>query len=305
MPVVAVGAAIYAGATIATVGIAAMSTMAVISAVGAIAAGVGVVTGNETLMKVGAVASLAGGIGSFAQGQGWLAGGSAGGEGIAAEGLAGDYTNQMDMASDAASATSESIAAQAPGVVDPGANLVPTDGTVAAAEQPGLINSGGSDAVAAGSGAGGSDAALSSGGVNGSDLMSDQFKGGGAGGFGATSTSSSIFETIGKVGEFMNKNKELSKFGLDFLGGAMDDKKAAEADLLKAKLGEVDATVGLYKARTSGEMLNQEQQRQQMANANSVPDITGLRVKPGQVYNTAPPPTYTAPRVGLINSTGR
>lgn len=313
MPAVALIPAVFAGVQIATVGIAAMSTMAVIGAVGAIAAGVGVVTGNKALTQIGAVAGLVGGVGAFAQGQGWLAGGASGGEGIAAEGLAGDYVNQMDMASDAASATSEAISAAAPGVANPTAGLV-TDPSAAgytnqmdlASDAAGMSGSGSSAVESAASAAGGSGGGgLVNSGVNGSDRMSDQFAGKGAGGFGATSTSSGIFDTLKGVGSFLKDNKEIAALGLNFLGGMTDGKKAAEEDLLKAKLGEVDATVGLYKARTSGEMLNQEQQRQQMANANSVPDMTGLKLKPGSVYNTAPPPVYRAPRPGLINSTGR
>lgn len=72
MPIVAVGAALFAGAEIASVGLAAMSTFEAIAAVGAVTAGVGVVTGNENLTKIGGIAALAGGVGMFASNQGWL-----------------------------------------------------------------------------------------------------------------------------------------------------------------------------------------------------------------------------------------
>jgi len=293
MPVVAVAAAVYAGATIATVGIAAMSTMAVISAVGAIAAGVGVVTGDKTLTALGGVASLVGGIGSFAQSQGWLAGDLAGGE-VASS--AGDFA-RMDRAADvadAASNTSGMIAEAAPGIADPSAGLAGDTAT-------GITDVGAPGGLADGAGAAGG----SSGGTG---LMNSQLSplvaadvGAGAGVASVnagTATSSSIFDSMKGIGEFMTKNKDLASLGMNFVGGMFDDKK-------KAETGQINATTGLYDAKTQSELLQQDILRQQTANANSVPDLTGLRVRQGQVYNTGPAPTHQAPRAGLINSTGR
>lgn len=295
MPVVAVGAALYAGATIATVGIAAMSTMAVISAVGAIASGIGVVTGNKSLAKIGAVASLVGGVGAFAQGQGWLSGDLAGGAdaaGVAADAAAGG--------AEAVSNTSQMIAETAPGVVDPTAGLAGADPSAL-----GYTNSMdvASDAATAASTAG--NTAGAAGGLMNTPLnplpVQDVGSLGGVASVtaGAPATSSSIFDTIGKVGDFMGKNKDLASMGLNFVGGMFDDKKKAETDMLN-----VNADFG--RARTAGELLDQEQKRQQMANANAVPDMTGLKVNPAvKVFNTGAPPVYQAPRPGLINSTGR
>lgn len=310
MPVVAVGAALYAGATIATVGIAAMSTMAVISAVGAIAAGVGVVTGNKALTKIGAVAGLVGGIGAFAQGQGWLAGDLA--KGADAGGLAGAEAAGSDYGAGSAaeaSAINSALAAPAPGVVDPSAGLVgsvdPSAANYTNAMDMASDAAAGSSAAGVAREAGGlmnssgpTGSGLNS--VNGSDLMSDLYKGPGAGGFGAgTSTSNSIFGTLGKVGDFMEKNKKLTSMGLDFVGGMFDDKKAAEGDYIQSG---TDFNI----ARTANANAQTEIMRQQMANANAVPDLTGLKVNPAvKVFNTGAPPVYQAPRAGLINSTGR
>ena len=74
MPVfAAIGTAISAAGTAIAGAFAGMTAFQTISAVGSIFNIVGTLTGNEKLAKVGAVASLAGGIGSFAQGKGWIA----------------------------------------------------------------------------------------------------------------------------------------------------------------------------------------------------------------------------------------
>jgi hypothetical protein len=285
--------AIFAGVQIATVGIAAMSTMAVVSAVGAIAAGIGAVTGNKALMQIGGIASLAGGIGQFAQGQGWLSGDLAAGAdaaSVASEAAAGG--------AEAVSNTSQMIAEAAPGVVDPSAANYTNQMDLA------------SDAATAGAGGSAAEAmagvsANAGGGLINSEALSPlvnqdvgSFGGVASVTAGPTSTSSSIFGTLKDVGSFMKDNKELVSLGMNFLGGMFDDKK-------KAETGQINAATGLYQARTDSERLQQEQLRQQAANANAVPDITGLRVRQGQVYNTGPAPVYQAPKAGLINSTGR
>lgn len=304
MPVLAVGAAIYAGTTIATVGIAAMSTMAVISAVGAIAAGVGVVTGNKALTQIGAVAGLVGGIGSFAQGQGWLSGDLAGGADAAS--VAADAATG---GAEAVSNTGQMIAEAAPGVVDPSAGLVGSMDPSAANYTNAMDMASDAAGAAGGGGSAIADVAASAGGGGGglinaplSPLAAQD-----VGSFGSvtpvtagsTATSGSIFDTIKGVGDFLGKNKELASMGLNFVGGMFDDKKKAEA-------AQANAAVGLYEAKTGSELLQQDILRQQVANANSVPDLTGLKVNPAvKVFNTGAPPTYLAPRAGLINSTGR
>jgi len=71
MPIVAIGAAAFAGMEIATVGLAAMSTFEAIAAVGAITSAVGVVTGNKDLTRIGGIAALVGGVGAIGQNSGW------------------------------------------------------------------------------------------------------------------------------------------------------------------------------------------------------------------------------------------
>lgn len=77
MPVVAVFG-IAAGTSALAGGLAALTVMETIAAVGSIVGGIGALTGNKTLAKIGAIAGLAGGIGAFAESKGWLATANAG-----------------------------------------------------------------------------------------------------------------------------------------------------------------------------------------------------------------------------------
>lgn len=111
MPAVAVAGAVFAGMEIATVGLAAMSTMGAIAAVGAVAAGIGVVTGNETLTKIGGVMGIVGGVGALASGQGMLAGSDVASNIDAADAAAG-----ASMTENAASAAT--AGSQASGIIN-------------------------------------------------------------------------------------------------------------------------------------------------------------------------------------------
>ena len=98
-----------------------------------------------------------------------------------------------------------------------------------------------------------------------------------------------VLDTIKNVGGFMEQNKMLSAIGANFIGGYFDEKKGAETDLLKT--------------RSETERAQSRLQQQQAANANSVPDITNLRVNPtADVYAGTTNKTYKPVRVGLINS---
>jgi len=72
MPVVAVGLAAFSVASAASVGIAALSAFEIIGTVGAVVGAVGAVTKNKTLTKIGMIAGIVGGVGSFATSQGWI-----------------------------------------------------------------------------------------------------------------------------------------------------------------------------------------------------------------------------------------
>ena len=66
MPIIAIAAAVFAVVEIVEVGLAAMTVFEAIAAVGAVTSGVGVVTGNEDLQKVGQVMAIGGGVGMAA-----------------------------------------------------------------------------------------------------------------------------------------------------------------------------------------------------------------------------------------------
>ena len=66
MPIIAIAAAVFAAVEIVEVGLAAMTVFEAIAAVGAVTSGVGVVTGNEDLQKVGQVMAIGGGLGTIA-----------------------------------------------------------------------------------------------------------------------------------------------------------------------------------------------------------------------------------------------
>ena len=66
MPIIAIAAAVFAVVEIVEVGLAAMTVFEAIAAVGAVTSGVGVVTGNEDLQKVGQVMAIGGGLGTIA-----------------------------------------------------------------------------------------------------------------------------------------------------------------------------------------------------------------------------------------------
>jgi hypothetical protein len=268
MPIIAVGAAIYAGATIATVGVAAMSTMAVISAVGAIASGIGVVTGNKELTKIGGIVSLVGGVGAFAQGQGWI------GADLAKDGAQG-------VAGSAAGAEGASTVAQAatPGVIDPSA---------AVAQNVAQAGAGGTGAATAAADIGST--------VGGTGLAGQAASAGAfesalqTAGAAAPAVSGGALSMLGSVGEWMEKNKAVTSMLSNFIGGALDEKSDAETDLLKA--------------RAKNEQLQGSLVAQQAANGSAIPDLTGLKVDPNKnVFSKTTAPTYYNPKaVGLINA---
>lgn len=270
MPVIAVGAAIFSGASIAAAGglaafAASSGVFAAIAAVGSIVSAVGVVTGNETLTKIGAVAGLVGGVGALAKGAGMFGAADAAKTGAANAGSAsaGATTGLNNpsayvggaAAESATTATAGLQAAAAPTapLADAGQGLM---GQAAAAEPAAALNM---------TRAADSQAAYAAGAAN----VTEATKG------------ATLFDTLVKGGEWMNKNKELAAMGSNLVGGMFDDQKQATADLLNVRA---------------------DNEKQQMANANAVPSLSGMRLKPNtNVFNNTPQ-TYRPVRVGLINS---
>jgi hypothetical protein len=266
MPVAAVAAAVFAGAEIATVGVAAMSAFQVVAAVGAIAAGIGTVTGNQDLVKIGSIASMVGGVGAFAQGKGWIGGD------VAKAGSGGAIAGATD-----ASNTSKMLEGAAPGVVDPSAAVAANPAATA-----GVMGA----TPASGAGAGALSAAASgapTGLINtAADAMGGAVQALKQGG-------EKTMSMLGSVGEWMEKNKNVTAMLSNFVGGALDEKKDAETDILKAQ--------------AKNEALKGNIAAQQAANGSAVPDLTGLKVDTSKnIYGKTTPPVYYGVKpAGLIN----
>lgn len=273
MPIAAVAGAVFAGVEIATVGIAAMSTFEIIAAVGAITSGVGALTGNEDLMKLGGVAALAGGVGMFAQGKGLIGGAEKAGEAVSntsamikTQGVGVEnVTPTVDIGAEigASSATSGGTA----GLSDTAANI--TAPSSAATPSTGLI-----DAMNP------TDIRLANG------TQTTPFMTPASSAVAPAAQSGTFMDTIkGFADLFKDKdgkyNKDMLSMGMNFVGGLFDDKKGAETDYLKAQIAAMDA---------------------QRSNASAIPDMSGLKVSTKNIFKSTAP-TYLAPRVGgLMNA---
>ena len=258
MPVAAVAGAVFAGVEIATVGIAAMSTFQVIAAVGAITSGIGALTGNEDLMKLGGVAALVGGVGAFASGKGWLSGADAAKSGTEAvsntEAMINstgvgveNVTPTVDIGAEigASSATSGGTA----GLSDTAANI--TAPSSAATPSTGLI-----DAMNP------TDIRLANG------TQTTPFMTPASSAVAPAAQSGTFMDTIkGFADLFKDKdgkyNKDMLSMGMNFVGGLFDDKKGAETDYLKAQIAAMDA---------------------QRSNASAIPDMSGLKVSTKNIF---------------------
>lgn len=278
MPIAAVAGAVFAGVEIATVGIAAMSTFEIIAAVGAITSGVGALTGNEDLMKLGGVAALAGGVGMFAQGKGWIGGAEKAGEavsntsamiktqGVGVESMAQNVG--ADIAGTSASSAASS-AGQTAGLDTSMASNITAPTASAANSSSGLI-----DAMNP------TDIRLANG------TQTTPFMTAGTKYVAEAAKSNSFMDTIkGFADLFKDKdgklNKDMLSMGANFIGGAFDDKKKAETDYLQARTDDL-AT--------------------KRSNASAIPDMSGLKVNPKSIFKATTSPTYYAPRIGLMNA---
>ena len=300
MPVAAVAGAVFAGAELVAGGLTIFQTIA---AVGAITAGVGAVTGDQDLMKIGAIGSLAGGVGMFAQNQGWLntaqaaaeAGGNTatmiGQEAVGVNDFAPVVDNGMGAVEAAETVTGDTLMADlgednniAQGITDTtGVTQSPTMNT-----QPGgLLNASPSNPLDQRLAAGkvGEAAKDTSVFINTSPSNPMDMKLAAGKVVGEAAKDTSVFSSLQKFADLLkNKDgtydKNLLAIGANFLGGAFDDKKKAEADYYRSRTASEDA---------------------QRTNANSVPSLAGLKVSDKNIFPTNAS-TYTPVRVGLINA---
>lgn len=275
MPVAAIGGAIWGGATLATAAAGTLSAFQVISAVGAIASGIGAVTKNEDLMKIGGVVAMAGGIGSFAQGQGWINPEQSNIGAMNNAPTPGVTPNAPNPAADYGGAQGSNAIELGQGGVEQSmtqqAIAQPTAG-LADSTTPGLVNSG-ADIPA--NNVNPTDMRLNDGAQT-SPLASSPA------GMSGPAKQRGIFDTFTDLlkndkGQF---DKDKLSMAWNFVGGAFDDKKKAESKYMKARTAELEA---------------------QMRNGSAVPDISGMKVVKKDIFKPGAP-TYNPVRVGLINA---
>lgn len=267
MPVAAVAGAVFAGAELVAGGLTVFQTIA---AVGAITAGVGAITGDQDLMKIGGIAGLAGGVGMFAQNQGWLNSTQSLAESTsntksflqkAAPG-AQEFAPQVDTGAAIKSATKAADTAMT------GDNLLAKLGETAGNITQGITQP----------------AIPTNGLINTSPNANPLDMRLAAGTAGATKDTS-IFQSIQKFADMLKDkdgkyDKNLLAIGANFVGGFFDDKKKAETDYYKSRTASEDA---------------------QRANANAVPTF-GLKVNTAKNIFPTSAGTYNPTRVGLINA---
>ena len=124
MPIIAIAAAVFAAVEIVEFGLAAMGVFEAIAAVGAVTNGVGVVTGNEDLQKVGQVMAIGGGVGMAATKIGALDWNPTVSE------VTGIPTRAQDAAAAAAAAATPAAAANTTTSTTTGAIASPDAGTI-------------------------------------------------------------------------------------------------------------------------------------------------------------------------------
>jgi hypothetical protein len=277
MPVIAVAGAVAGASALAAGGLTIWGT---ISAIGGIIGGIGALTGNEDMMKIGGIAGLAGGIGGFASGKGWLAA-----DATAAAGDGGNIGAMLDAPAPGMenvnptdmrlAAGTQSTPMEASGLADAGStanmgsgltqNITQTNSLVSDAPK-GLIDSANPTSPASTALAGPGDPGW--GADLGKDPVASLTKPGEGG----------IFGSLKKFSSFLNENKELTSMAGNFIGGMFDDRKKAETELLEARAAT---------------------ERQQLLNGSAIPNMN-LRLKPQATIFRPGTPTYNAPRPGSL-----
>jgi len=292
MPIIAAGAALWSGAALAAGG---LSVLGTIAAVGAVVAGVGAVTGNQDLAKIGGVMGLVGGIGALANNAG-VFGGVA--DQVSAMESAADMAEAgagegmratAEMSQVAADATASTAVQTMPlldpqnptgAIIDGEVSVNPVD---AATEQVvAAASKGGS--TAAGEIAKQAMSAPASSWTNGFDLP------------GGGDPAKSIWKTmLGKEGllGWAEKNQMLASgimnVGGKFMEGLFDPTAQAKEDYMKSQAELNKAQTGLVNQRT--------------ATAAAPAPVASTGTAPRKpVFRTGPAPVYVPPMPGLINS---
>lgn len=292
----------------------------VIAAVGTALTVVGMVTGNGDLAKIGGVMGLVGGFGTMAQGgmfgadmQKWAGSvnqsfGTSTAQNISSAAVPTDAFANGEV-------VTQSIAggAPTPGLIDAGSlNLeqtagpavtdafangeVVTESIAGGASEPTMIAADGTAAGAQPAATPNPALDTATAAVEEPSLMSRvaspektaaAVKAAGTG----IDTGTSLFD---RISQFANKNKALTEMALKGVASAYQSPQAKAA--LDAQTASANAASGLYGAKTA-------EIQGQMANANAIPTVTGMRVDPNaQIYNAKAPVAAGVRPAGLIQT---
>ena len=132
MPVVAVAIAVWEVAAAAEVGFAALTAFQAVAVVSSVVGAVGAVTGNQDLVKIGAIGGVVGGVGSFAASQGWIANEALSGATYAA-GETTPFAKALGFGGSTNTGASTPVVDPAAAVVDPAAAVVDSAASAAPA----------------------------------------------------------------------------------------------------------------------------------------------------------------------------
>lgn len=258
MPVIAVMGAYMGASALAAGGLTAFGTIA---AIGSIVSGIGALTGNESMMKIGGIAALAGGVGAFAQGQGWIGGDAGAGEASNIKAMTNTTAPGMESVN-----PSETITAGQAGMGG-------AEGATAGMESGMAQNITQTNSLASGAAPGGglidaTSPTVTNAGFNPGNMkpvaLTPQ----------PTVTGSSVFDKLKSFSKFLEENKGLASIAGNAIGGMFDEEKKAKAE---------------YYATRS------ELERQQMINGSAVPNLA-LQLKPKETIFRPGAPTYSPPR---------
>lgn len=288
MPVVAVAAAAWGGAALA----AGATGFTAIAALGAVATGIGVVTGNKDIVKIGGLMGLVGGAGSLAVSKGMIADPFSSDIGLAA-GNADPMGAPLPVENAPGAVASQAMEGVLNTAVPPAADAVVDVPKIAA------------DAVSGASMPAAEDIGLAAGDLDpmGSSLAASAPKDVGlaASNFdpmgSPLSGSKSLFETfkgaMDPLAKFAKENQMLSygmmQVGGNFVSGLFDSTKEAQKRALEARAGADTAQTGLL--------------NQQAANMSAPVPTASATERPGSVFRPGAAPVYNRPTIGGILNT--
>lgn len=277
--VAAVAAVWTGGATLAAyaAGTAGVSTAAAISAgamvAGGVMSGVGAVTGNKKLMKVGGVLSLAGGLGAMAFGTSSSAGLLSSTEGATAAPVGGEIAgsstnNQAQLFNTMGESATATQAPAASGMAD--ASLQVASEAPAISNAPGGLADQFSGAAQNSSTAGNIvDESVANAAMDAAAKVPTPPPVSGGGGGGLLNQAG---DAITGVGKFAKDNKELIEIGGKMMMGAMDPENeltGAKEALYKAQTTATEATARNTDTVTEAQKQKMATEEQQRKNANT------------------------------------